>query len=319
MVLKNQISFINSNYKEEYFSNSLNILEEEIFFLLHSKLEEKILYQNNEIQNNIAMLFNSSFTLQEFHKVFEIKGNVRARIKKAIETLKELQIKIINENGFEGSTDVFNFIEYKDKRIECGFHQNYLSLIFSRLQQGWYLNLRKELVNFKSKYSPKLLRLFKSNVGLGSLEIDVVVKEDYLRKVLFGDKWKKLYISKSVFNQDVIQKALKEINGINSKGERNTFVSAKLINQFRKYNELTKKEESYYQFKVSSSEATLKKIEYDAKNKSTATYKALEEFSNGIINNVDYRRQIEPKKTSKKKKVKLEDMIDDLIDIDDEK
>ena len=91
------------------------------------------------------------------------------------------------------------------------------------------------------------------------------------------------------------------------------------MNQFSKYNEVKEIEEDYYQFKVSSEEETLKTIEYDAKNKSTATYKALEDFSNGIINNVDYRRQIEPKKANKKKKVELEDMIDNLMDSDVDK
>ena len=316
MVLKNQISFINSNFKQKYFSISLSDLEEKIFFLFHSKLEEKILNNNDEIQKNPTLIFKAHFTLKEFHQIFEVKGNVRTRIIKSLDNLKLLKLRVINDSGIEGSMNVFDNLKKTEKGIECLFNQNYLGLIFSRLQQGWYLSLRKELVNFKSKYSPKLLRLFKSNVSLGVSEIDIVVKKDDLKRVLFGDKWETTYKNKTVFNQKVLQTALKEINGMNDNGERNTFVSAKLVNQFSKYNEVKEIEEDYYQFKVSSSEEVLKTIEYDAKNKSTATYKALEDFSNGIINNVDYRRQIEPKKADKDKKVELEDMIDNLIDSD---
>lgn len=47
-----------------------------------------------------------------------------------------MKLRVINDSGIEGSMNVFDNLKKTEKGIECLFNQNYLGLIFSRLQQG---------------------------------------------------------------------------------------------------------------------------------------------------------------------------------------
>ena len=88
--------------------------------------------------------------------------------------------KIITINLFKEITTNGKWIIYE-------FDQKYLNFTLNNLSNGFFITLSIELKNFKSKYSPKLLRLLKSEVSLGIKNINIKIDYDFLRKSLLGE------------------------------------------------------------------------------------------------------------------------------------
>ena len=89
--------------------------------------------------------------------------------------------KIITINLFKEITTNGKWIIYE-------FDQKYLNFTLNNLSNGFFITLSIELKNFKSKYSPKLLRLLKSEVSLGIKNINIKIDYKFLKKFI-GRKW----------------------------------------------------------------------------------------------------------------------------------
>jgi len=195
------------------------------------------------------------FFVSEYNNIYKLTKYNLNNIQKSIKNLKTQSLQMNRDESLEVITqiDIFENIKYVSEGnksyIKYKFNQNYFKFIFSQLEDGFYLNSSEELARLKSSYSPKLLKLLKSKVYLQYSDdydtkmSNLEIPYDLLRKVLLGGEEKdKKYLSKKIFNQKVLKKAIDDINGYTppeseEETNRNTPITIKLTFQKEKIEE----------------------------------------------------------------------------------